>query len=246
MDAAGIVDEAGEGAPWSVGDELMAMALPLSEHGGAYVERLVGPWESMTRIPQGTDLIAASTLPMNGLTAMQILDLLDLGPGSTLAVTGAAGILGNYLVQLAKHAGITVIADSSERDRPLVAGLGPDLVVERGDDVAERIREAYPDGVDALADLSVQKEQVVPAVADRGRFVSVRGWQGVPERDIEFLRSMVSTEYRSQDKLEALRRHVESGVLTLRVADVLPAEQAADAHRRLEAGGVRGRIVLTF
>jgi NADPH:quinone reductase len=246
MDAAGVVDEVGEGSPWRIGQRLMAIALPLSEHGGAYVEHLVGPWESMAPIPEGTDLEHAATLPMNGLTALQCLELLHLPAGGTLAVTGAAGILGNYLVQLAVHAGLRVIADAAERDRALVHSLGPEAVVDRGDDVAQRIRAIVPEGVDGLVDASLQKEQVVPAVRDGGRFVSVRGWPGEPQRDIEFLRAMVGAEYRSQDKLETLRRFTEDGILTLRVADVLPVAEAAEAHRRIEAGGVRGRIVLTF
>jgi NADPH:quinone reductase-like Zn-dependent oxidoreductase len=246
MDAAGVVDEVGEGSPWRVGDRVMAIALPLSEHGGAYVEELVGPWESMAPIPASTDLVHAATLPMNGLTALQCLGLLDLAPGATLAVTGAAGILGNYLVQLAKHAGLRVIADAAPKDRGLVASLGPDAVVDRGDEVAARIRDVAPDGVDGLVDASVQRDRVVAAVRDGGRFVSVRGWEGDGERDIAFLRATVAKEYRSQAELETLRRYAEDGVLTLRVADVLPAERAAEAHRRLEAGGVRGRLVLTF
>jgi NADPH2:quinone reductase len=246
MDAAGVVDEVGEGSPWRVGDRLMAVALPLSEHGGAYVEHLVGPWESMAPIPEGSDLEHSATLPMNGLTAVQCLELLHLAPGSTLAVTGAAGILGNYVVQLAKHAGLRVIADAAEKDRELVASLGPDEIVERGDDVAQRIRALVPEGVDGLVDASVQREQVVSAVRDGGGFVDVRGWAGEPERGVVFHRARVAMEYRSQAKLETLRRCTEDGLLTLRVADVLPAERAAEAHRRLEAGGVRGRIVLTF
>jgi NADPH2:quinone reductase len=246
MDAAGVVDEVGEGSPWRVGERVMAMAVPLSEHGGAYVEHLVGPWESMAPIPAGTDLEHAATLPMNGLTALQSLELLHLPSGATLAVTGAAGALGGYLVQLGKHAGLRVIADAAPQDRDLVASFGADEVVERGDDVADRIRALVPEGVDGLVDASVQREQVVPAVRDGGRFVSVRGWPGEPTREIEFLRALVGQEYRSQDKLETLRRFAEDGVLTLRVAEVLPVDQAAEAHRRLEAGGVRGRIVLTF
>jgi NADPH2:quinone reductase len=198
MDAAGIVDEVGEGSPWRLGERVMAIALPLSEHGGAYVEHLVGPWESMAPVPAGVDLEHASTLPMNGLTAIQCLELLHLAPGDTLAVTGAAGTLGNYVVQLAKHAGLRVIADAAEKDRALVTALGPDEIVERGDDVAERIRALAPEGVEGLVDASVQKEQVVTAVRDGGGFVSVRGWAGEPERDIAFLRAMVSKEYRSQ------------------------------------------------
>jgi NADPH2:quinone reductase len=246
MDAAGVVDEVGEGSPWRIGDRVMAIAIPLSEHGGAYVEHLVGPWESMAPIPAGSDLEHAATLPMNGLTALQCLELLHLPSGATLAVTGAAGLLGNYLVQLAKHAGLRVIADAAPKDRELVASLGPDEIVERGDGVADRIRALVPDGVDGLVDASLQLDRVVPAVRDGGGYVAVRGWPGNGERGIAFERVMVGRDYRSQEGLETLRRFAEDGVLTPRVADVLPVEQAAEAHRRVEAGGVRGRIVLTF
>jgi NADPH:quinone reductase-like Zn-dependent oxidoreductase len=200
----------------------------------------------MAPIPEGSDLEHAATLPMNGLTAVQCLELLHLAPGSTLAVTGAAGTLGDYVVRLAKHAGLRVIADAADKDREQVAASGADETVQRGADVAQRIRDAVPEGVDGLVDAAVQREQVLAAVRDGGGFVDVRGWAGEPQRDVVFHRAMVGREYRSQAKLETLRRFTEDGLLTLRVADVLPAAQAADAHRRLEAGGVRGRIVLTF
>jgi NADPH:quinone reductase-like Zn-dependent oxidoreductase len=127
-----------------------------------------------------------------------------------------------------------------------VASLGADEVVDRGDDVADRIRAVTDGGADGLVDAALQREQVVPAVRDGGRFVDVRGWEGTGERGITFLRALVAKEYRSQDKLETLRRFAEDGILTLRVADVLPVADAAEAHRRMEAGGVRGRLVLTF
>lgn len=247
MDAAGVVDEVGEGSPWNVGDELMAIALPRGGgHGGAYVEYLVGAWESMARKPAGTDLVTASTLPMNGLTARQALDKLDLKPGQTLAVTGAAGTLGNYVTQLAKHAALGVVADAAAKDRELVQSLGPDHVVERGDDVADRIREIFPDGVDGLVDSAVLNEKALPAVRDGGGFAAVRPWEGLPGRGVTFHQVRVVNEYRSHEKLDHLRQLVEDGVLTLRVADTLPADEAAEAHRRLEAGGVRGRLVLCF
>ena len=246
MDAAGVVDEVGDGAPFAIGDRVMAIALPLRERGGADAELLVGPWESMAAVPAGASLEEASTLPMNGLTAVQILERLALPSGAVLAVTGAAGWLGNLLVPLAKLDGLHVIADAKEEDRALVAGLGADELVERGDGVAERIRALAPSGVDAIADLSLQQEALLPAVRDGGRFISVRGWQGVATRGIEFLTAAVFEEYRSHEKLDRLRSLAEQGVLVPRVAEALPAERAAEAHRRMEAGGVRGRLVLTF
>ncbi|MFD1210662.1 NADP-dependent oxidoreductase [Arthrobacter sp. GCM10027362] len=247
MDAAGVVDEVGEGSRWQVGDEVMAIALPFGQHRGAYAEYLVGPDDSMARVPAGMDPVHAATLPMNGLTALQVLERLDLQPGQVLAVTGAAGILGNYLVRLAKHAGLTVVADAAERDRVLVAGLGPDHIVPRGDDVAERIRELFPGGVDGLADAAVLLNKAAWAVRDGGGIAAVREWRDEePGRGITVHPIRVALEYRSGDKLDRIRALAEEGVLIPRVAATLPAADAPEAHRRLEAGGLRGRIVLTF
>lgn len=247
MDAAGAIDEVGDGVKgWSVGDEVMAIALPLSEHGGAYVERLVAPLGSFALIPAGTTVEQASTVPMNGLTAVRSLELLGLEQGQVLAVTGAAGLLGNYLVQLAKEAGLVVVADAAEKDRELVDSLRPDHVVERGAGFADAVRAIVPDGADGLVDTALQHEEALPALRDGGAFVAVRGWQGTGERGIRFEQVMVFDEYLSGEKLDGLRQAVERGVLTPRVAETLPAGEAPAAHRRMEAGGVRGRFVLTW
>ncbi|MFJ4073636.1 NADP-dependent oxidoreductase [Curtobacterium sp. NPDC089991] len=247
MDAAGVIDEVGPDVTgWAVGDEVMAIALPLSTHGGAYVQELVAPVGSFTRIPRGTSLEAASTVPMNGLTALQILSLAGLSRGDTLAVTGAAGLLGNYVVQLAVAAGLTVIADAAPADEALVRSLGPAHIVPRGDGFAAAVRELVPDGVDALADAAVQRGVVVDAVRDGGVFLDVRGWSGDGSRGIRFVQVAVFSEYRSFDKLEQLRHAVEGGTVVPRVAEVLPASRAGEAHERLEAGGTRGRFVLTW
>ncbi|MBF4605350.1 NADP-dependent oxidoreductase [Curtobacterium sp. VKM Ac-2884] len=247
MDAAGVIDEVGPDVTgWEVGDEVMAIALPLSTHGGAYVQELVAPVGSFTRVPRGTSLLAASTVPMNGLTALQILSLAGLSRGDTLAVTGAAGLLGNYVVQLAVAAGLNVIADAAPADEALVRSLGPAHIVPRGDGFAAAVRALVPDGVDALADGAVQRGVAVDAVRDGGVFLDVRGWSGDGSRGIRFEQVAVFSEYRSFDKLEQLRHAVEGGTVVPRVAEVLPAARAGEAHERLEAGGTRGRFVLTW
>lgn len=246
MDVAGIVDEVGDGVTSvSVGDAVMGIVVPRGSHGG-YSESIVLPWESVVRAPRGTTHAEACTLPMNGLTARLSLDQLGLAPGQTLAVTGAAGAYGGYVVQLAKADGLRVIADASENDEELVRSLGADVILRRGDDIAGRIRRVCPDGVDALADGSVQGEMLLPAVRDGGRIASVRGWKGDFERGITVVPTWVVEYAKSHDKLDELRALAESGSLTLRVARTFGASEAHEAHRVLEAGGTRGRLVLTF
>ena len=179
-------------------------------------------------------------------SARLVLDELGLQAGQVLAVTGAAGAFGGYTVQLAKAAGLTVVADAKPEDEELVRRLGADVVVPRGDDVAAAIRAQFPDGVDGLADGAVQDDVALPAVKDGGAVATVRGYTGNGERGLRFFPVFVGSYAEEQEKLDALRVAVEEGVVTLRVADTFPAEQAAEAHRRLEAGGVRGRLVVTF
>lgn len=172
--------------------------------------------------------------------------MLSLEPGQAIAIIGATGTLGGYLVQLAKKAGLVVIVDTPEKDLDLLLRLGADTLVPRGADAAERIREIIPAGVDGLVDSAIRNEEVFPALKDGGVYVSVRRWVGEPQRDIRFKAAVVASEYHSQEKHESLWADVENGQLTPRVAMTFPAEEAVEAHRRLEAGGIRGRIVLTF
>ena len=247
MEAAGIIDEVGSGVPdrLKIGDAVLAIVVPKGSHG-AYREQIVLDARSVVRAPAGKTHAEAATLPMNGLTARQSLDLLNLSPGQVVAVTGAAGAYGGYVIQLAKADGLRVIADASEKDEKLVASLGADIVVRRGDDVATRIREHFPQGVDGLADGAVLNERVIAAVRDGGAFTSVRGFVGTPQREIRFSATRVSNYAQEFEKLERLRQQVEAGKITLRVAEVYPPERAADAHRRLEAHGTRGRLVIQF
>lgn len=246
MDIAGVIDEIGAGTTteFAIGEAVMAMVANSASHG-AYRASIVLSVDCVVRAPKGRTLIEAATLPMNGLTARRSLDLLALRPGQTLAVTGAAGCYGGYVVQLAKADGLRVIADASDADRELVRSLGADIVVRRGNDIAAQIRKLAPNGVDGLADGAVQSELAVGAVRDGGSFASVRGWSG-EERGISFHKTFVRDYDHRADLLDCLRQQVESGVITLRVAETYPPEQAAEAHRRLEAKGTRGRLVIVF
>jgi NADPH:quinone reductase-like Zn-dependent oxidoreductase len=248
MDVAGVLDEIGGGVDrpdLQLGAPVMGVVVPSGAHGG-YRESLVLPADSVVRAPKTATDVEAATLPMNALTARFSLDLMGLRPGAVLAVTGAAGAYGGYVVQLAKADGLTVVADAAEADEQLVRDLGADVVVRRGDDVAARIREQFPDGVDGLADGAVQDALALPAVRDGGAVATVRGYRGDGQRELRFFPTMVRKVAQDRAALDRLRQQAEDGVVSLRLARTFPAAAAAEAHRLLARGGVRGRLVLTF
>jgi NADPH:quinone reductase-like Zn-dependent oxidoreductase len=246
MDASGEVSALGDGVVWQVGEPVIALILPFRQQGGAYAEETVVPAESVVRTPAGVDRIPASTLLMNAMTARLALDQLALAPGQTLLVTGAAGAFGGYVVQLAKAEGIRVVVDAAPADERLVRALGADQVVARGAGLAGRVRQIVPGGVDGVADGALLREEVLPAVRDGGGVAAVREWAVDPGRGIRVHRVRVTEGAKDTAALDRLRQMAEVGVLTLRVAETFPPERAADAHRRLEAGGVRGRLVIDF
>ncbi|WP_425826954.1 NADP-dependent oxidoreductase [Streptomyces fractus] len=248
MDAAGVVEQIGEGADTDlrIGDRVIAVVATSGTHG-AYAEHLVVPAESVVRAPAGASDTEAATLPMNGLTARMTLDLLELPASATVAITGAAGAVGGYALQLAKADGHRVIVDAAPKDEQLVRELGADVVLPRGDDFAGLVRKEVPDGVDGLVDVVGLAEKAAAAVRDGGRIAATGGGpQGAVERGITTRNAFVPLYAREHAKLERLRQLAEAGRLTLRVARTLPAEEAAEAHRLLAAGGLRGRLVLTF
>ena len=243
---AGVVDAAGPGAGWAAGERVLAIVQPYLTGRGAQAEYVVVPESSVARVPDGVSLTAAATLPMNGLTARLALDKLALQPGQTLAVTGAAGAVGGYVMELAASEGLRVIGDASPADAPLVKGLGADVVVQRGPGLAAAIRHEVPAGVDAVVDAALIGPQLLPAIRDGGQLIAVRPFPGESERFITVTLILVADYLHETAKLTELARLVEAGKLTLRVAREIPCAEAARAHRQLKAGGTRGRLVLTF
>jgi NADPH:quinone reductase len=252
MDLAGVIDAIGldvtgpDGVGWRVGDRVMAAVAPSVPGGGAQAEYVAVAEDALARVPDGWSFEEAATLPMNGLTVRNALDLLALPPGSTLAVTGSAGIVGQFAIQLGRHEGLTVIGDASPAEIELIESFGADRVVPRGEGTEPELREIYPDGVDAIIDAALLGPEVIGAVRDGGQLLAVRPYAGEPERDIAIHLVLVGQHLHEGHRIAELADLVTKGVLTLRIADVLPADRAAEAHRRLAAGGVRGRLVLTF
>jgi NADPH:quinone reductase len=243
-DVAGAVDALGAGVErFSVGDAVTALDDRLVKDVGGYAEYVVLDADAAAPAPRTADLVAASTLPLNGVTAVQSLDLIDLAPDQTVLITGAAGAVGGYLVQLAAARGLHVVALAGDADEPAVKRLGARTFVARSADPVAAVRTVFPDGVDGVIDAAELRSQVLGAVRDAGKYVNLGPLHGPveTERGVRVLDQVV---HRDQAVLAELARLVDGGALTLRVADTFPLDQAAAAHELLGKGGVRGRIVL--
>jgi NADPH:quinone reductase len=246
MELAGVVDAVGEGTTWRAGDRVMAIVNPRRPGGGAQAELVVVPAASVARVPDGTTLEAAATLPMNGLTVRLALDKLALRPGQTLGVTGAAGAVGGYAVELGVSEGLRVIAMARSQDEALVKRFGADTFIPGGDMAILRLYEAVPGGVDGLIDAAVLDAAALPAIRDGGKLATVRGFAGPSERGITIEPVRVTSYVHNGEALDRLGRLVAEGKITLRVAETFPPERAADAQRKMAAGGTRGRLVIVF
>src|SRR3989449_703491 len=184
MELAGVVDAVGEGTQWRTGDRVMAIVNPRRPGGGAQAEQVVVPAASVARVPEKASLEAAATLPMNGLTVRLALDRLALKPGQTLGVTGAAGAVGGYAVELGVSEGLRVIAVARSHDEALVRQLGAKTFVPSGDGAIRGMYDAAPGGVDGLIDAAVLDAAVLPAVREGGQLATVPGLAGPSERGI--------------------------------------------------------------
>jgi NADPH:quinone reductase-like Zn-dependent oxidoreductase len=248
MDAAGIIESVGPGVSrLQAGQKVMAAVMPRRSEGGAQAEHIVVPAASVVPIPDGASMAEASTLPMNGLTALRALEFAALGRGQLFAVSGGAGHLARFAIAAAKRQGQKVIADAKPEEAELVRGYGADIVVERGPGFADAIRREAPGGVDALLDTALLAEKSFGAIRDDGVYIPVRGWGDKPsERGIKIKPVFVSEVLERTEWLELLRDMVAAAQIKLRVAREYPAERIADAQRALAAGGLRGRAVILF
>ncbi|GAA2799395.1 NADP-dependent oxidoreductase [Crossiella cryophila] len=236
-DVAGVVDAVGAGVTgYAVGDRVIGLSDQLDRAPDVQAEFAVLPATDLAPFPAGKTAAEAASLPLNALTADQAIDLLELPEGGTLLVTGAAGGVGGYVVELGKMRGLKVIATAGAADEELVRSFGAAEFIPRG---AALTTFGQVDGVIDAANIGAD---AVTAVRPGGGFVSVNGSQPDTDRaDVRGLAVMVTAHGPRLAELSAL---VEKGELTVRVSEVLPFEQVTEAYTKLAAGGFRGRIVL--
>ncbi|MET7648266.1 NADP-dependent oxidoreductase [Streptomyces sp. NPDC005426] len=239
-DVAGVVDRLGAGVTaFAPGQRVIGLRDLLDVSLGAYAEYLVLDGTAVAPAPPVASAAAAATLPLNGLTALQSLDLLDLAAGDTVLVTGATGAVGGFAVELAGRRGLRVVAQAGAADEEFARSLGAEWIVGRdASDLAADVRRLVPGGIDGALDTAGLGIRALAAVRSRGAYATVVGGSApLPLRGIRVHQQWISADGAALAELAAMD-------LTLRVAEILPLERAAEAHDRLAAGGIRGRLVL--
>jgi NADPH:quinone reductase-like Zn-dependent oxidoreductase len=241
-DLAGTVDAVGEGVrEFTPGQAVIGLSDWFASLVGTQAEYVVLNASAVALAPTNAAPAEAATIPLNALTAAQALDLLKLSAGQSVAITGAAGAVGGYAVELAVQRGLRVYAIAGQQDEAFLTGLGATFIA-RSDDPAAAVRAVLPEGVDGLFDTALVGAPALGAVRDGGSFVNVYApLAPEAERDIAVAGVFVQS---NGAQLAELVKLAEQGKLSLRVAQTYPFEEAARAHEALAKGGVRGRLVL--
>ncbi|HEX4724177.1 MAG TPA: NADP-dependent oxidoreductase [Pseudonocardiaceae bacterium] len=233
FEVAGVVDATGDGVSgFAVGDEVFGWS-----DTGAYAEYALAT--RIARKPAGLAWNTAVALPVAGQTAERVLGLLELRSGETLLIHGAAGAVGTVAVQLAIARGATVIGTASAANHEYLAAFGA-IPTGYGAGLVERVRALAPNGVDAVFD-----------VAGRGALPdSIELRHGtdrivtIADPDAAGLGVVFSSGGGKVD-LAALADLAVKGELVVAIAGTCPLAEAATAHRVIEAGHARGKLVLT-
>jgi len=242
LDAAGTIDAVGPGVLLAVGTSVIVFDAPVLRPTKAQAEYLVTDLNSLAPAPEGMDPTLAATIPLNATTASLALDHLPLRPRDTLLITGAAGAVGGYAVELARTRGVRIVAQGRPEDEEYLRSRGATWFVSRDEEPGPAVRRLVPEGVDGVLDAAALGAPAMAAARDGGVYVSVRlDVLPAPERGVVVRHTAAGPDAPRLAYLSAL---AEVGVLTPRVAQVYPLAQAAEAHARLARGGLRGRIVL--
>lgn len=249
VEAAGVVtavgaDATGPAGPVEVGEEVIAYRAP-----GAYAAELVVPASSVVPKPAGLSWEQAGGLMVVGVTAVHVLEAIGLRKDESVLIHGAAGGVGLMAVQLAAARGATVLGTASPARHDLLRDLGA-IPIAYGPGLADRVRAAAPEGVQAAADLVGTDEAVdvsVELVADRSRIATIAGFGRGAQAGIKLLGggpgADPGTDVRAAARLQ-LTEAAEAGRLRVLIAGSHPLGEAAAAHRQIMTGHTSGKIVL--
>lgn len=257
FDAAGLVAEVGEGVTGlAVGDRVVTASNQGKGERGSYAEYVLSDRERVVKLPDHVSLRDAASIPTAAITAWEaVFDVGGTKAGQHVLVNGGAGGTGGFAVQLAKMAGAKVAATCGPANLDYVRSLGADLAIDyRQGDVRAQVAAWAPDGVDLVVD-TVGQGTLLDSIemVRRGGIVAPIGTliadEPMPDsaRAAELGVSIVPTIAsfaRQERQLNALVDALAADKIKAPSIEILPLAQAGEAHRRVQDGHVRGKILL--
>jgi NADPH:quinone reductase-like Zn-dependent oxidoreductase len=245
-DAAGVVEQVGPAVTWfRPGDEVYGYCRRHHLQFGTYAELVTVPEGFLAHKPHELSFEEAAALPLAALTGHQALEAIGLRGGESLFVGGGAGGVGHLALQLAAARGARVVATASQGNHAFLRELGAEPLDYSDGDIAARVAALTRDsGVDAAFDLfgGEARDQAFSVLRRGGRLVSIALPPPEPCEGHEVIYVYVRPS--GYDLGEHVTPLVAEGRLRPFVEETFPLERAADAHERLEAGHVRGKLVL--
>lgn len=238
-DLAGVVTAVGPAVTeFSVGDEVLGFSFRRSSHA----THTAVPVDQLIRKPPQMSWETAGSLYVAGVTAYAAVRAVDPQPGETVAVSAAAGGVGSLAVQLLvlRKARVLGIAGPANFDWLRAHGVTP---VAYGDGLADRLREAAPNGLDAFIDLF--GPEYVQLAVDLGvtpeRIDTIIAFQKAGEVGAK---TEGSADASTTEVLTEMAGLIVSGTIDFEVAATYPLDRVADAYEELEKRHTRGKIVL--
>jgi NADPH2:quinone reductase len=248
-DAAGVVEEGGTGR-FRKGDRVWACVRKPTAQWGSYCEHVSVPEEQVAGMPAKLLFEEAASVPLAALAAQQCLSVGDgLQAGETLLIHAAAGGVGHFAVQLAKLRGARVLGTGSTGSQSFILGLGADVGIDYStSDLREVVRRHCPEGVDMVLDL-VGGETLAASYAmvrQGGRLVSLADEPDATAVEAHGIHACSQFVEPSGEQLEKIAQLFDAQRLETRVQKIYPLNKAAEAHRTLEEGHVKGKLVLNL
>lgn len=250
-DFSGVVDAVGADVrEWNRGDEVYGAAPFRNGGAGTYAELHVADAETVARKPANLSHIEAAAVPLAGGTAHTVIDRrLRIKAGERVLIHGGGGGVGLFAVQLVAAAGGKAVVLASQAHHELLLQLGAAAAVDYHDpDAIETASERAGGEFDAVADLVGGDclSRSLPWLREAARAATIVDLKGnldlVLDRNITV--HGVLFDRADRTLLDELREMIEAGRLRPVVSSVHELSDAAEAHRRMEAGHVQGKIVL--
>ncbi len=244
FDVSGVVDSVGEDvATFKAGDRVYGQSNPLRGGSGAFADYALAPAAMLGKMPDKLSYIDAAAVALTGTSALQALtEHLALKQGQKILIHGGAGGIGSIAIQIAKHLGAFVATTVNVDDVDFVRHLGADQVIDYKAQRFEQLVSDFDAVFDTVGgDTLARSYQVLKR---GGILVSMTTAPNEPLAQQMGITALMQFTQPTPERLAALARLVDEGVVSIHVEKTFPLELVGEAFKEKECGHVRGKIAI--